>query len=412
MTPQRPLYFPDEADVPATMPFTPGFGSTPPCLVGRDDLIRTVCTLLAGDPAGEGGTNVLLAPRGLGKTVVLNEIEDAARAERGWLVVSVSGTDGNPIAETHKEVCRAMDDWTDAHGVPARRRLSSVSVGAAGLSAGVAYAEEPEPRRTAYGDDLRRDLSELADAAASTGARVLLTMDEMHAVPLAQARQLGSYIQHIAKRERRALVFLGAALPYITETLLADRKSTFLQRLAIHRAEPLSAAEARRGLREPIETHGGRIDDDALEAATAAVGGHPYMLQLVGDKMWRAAAGAREPISIAHAHVAASESNESLGDHLFAPTWHGLSDNDKRFLSALVALSAAHGTPKVAAICERAGIGSSSASAYRRRLLLSGLASPGGRGRLRLSHPAIAPWLQQAVATGTVSVPAAPPSAD
>ena len=37
--------------------------------------------------------------------------------------------------------------------------------------------------------------------------------------------------------------------------------------------------------REPIEMHGGRIDDDALEAATAAVSGHPYMLQLVGDKM-------------------------------------------------------------------------------------------------------------------------------
>lgn len=410
MDPPLPRYFPDEADFAASMPFTPGFGSTPPCLVGRDDLIRTVCALLAGDPAGEGGTSVLLAPQGLGKTVVLNEIEDAARAERGWLVVSVSGTDGDPIAETHKEVCRAMDDWTQAHGEPARRRLTSVNVGAAGLSAGVSYAQEHEPRRTTYGDDLRRDLSELADAAATTGSRVLLTMDEMHAIPLTKARQLGSYIQHIAKRERRALVFLGAALPYITETLLADRKSTFLQRLAIHRADPLPAAESRRGLREPIESHGGRIDDDALEVATVAVGGHPYMLQLVGDKMWRAAAGAANPISVAHAHDAAAEAKESLGDHLFAPTWHSLSDNDKRFLAALVALSSMHATPRVAAVCEQAGIGRSSASAYRRRLLLSGLASPGGRGRLRPAHPAIAPWLQQAIATGSLSVPAAPQS--
>ena len=195
------------------MPFTPGFGSTPPCLVGRDELIRTVCALLAGDPTSEGGTNVLLAPRGLGKTVVLNEIEDAARAERGWLVVAVSGTDGDPIAETHKEVCRVMDAWTQAHGEPARRQLSSVRVGAAGISADFSLDHKPEPRRTAYGDDLRRDLSELTSAAASSGSRVLLTMDEMHAIPLAKARQLGSYVQHIAKRERRALVFLGAALP-------------------------------------------------------------------------------------------------------------------------------------------------------------------------------------------------------
>ena len=74
----RPRYFPSEQDAPVSLPFTPGFGSTPPCLVGRDELIRDVCALLAGDPASEGGANMLLAPRGMGKTVVLNEIEDAA----------------------------------------------------------------------------------------------------------------------------------------------------------------------------------------------------------------------------------------------------------------------------------------------------------------------------------------------
>lgn len=408
MDQQRPRYFPDEAEVRASAPFTPGFGSTPPCLVGRDELIRSVCALLAGDPAGEGGTNVLLAPRGLGKTVVLNEIEDAARAERGWLVVAVSGTDGDPVAETHKEVCRVRDSWAQAHGEPPRRRLSSVSVGVAGVSAGVSSAHDPEPRRTRYGDDLRRDLSRLASAAAEAGTRVLLTMDEMHAMPLAKARRLGSYIQHIAKRERRALVFLGAALPYITETLLADRKSTFLQRLAIHRLGPLSTPETRRGLREPIESHGGRIDDSALALAAPAVGGHPYMLQLVGDKMWRAAADPANPITAAHAQAAVALAEESLGDHLFAPTWHSLSDNDKRFLAALVEMSGTDEAPRVAAICERAGIGSTSASAYRRRLLLSGMAAPAGRGRLTPAHPAISPWLHRATATGSISLPQTP----
>ena len=400
MDSQRPRYFPDEADVASTAPFTPGFGSTPPCLVGRDDIIRAVCASLAGDPAGEGATNVLLAPRGLGKTVVLNEIEDAARAERGWLVVAVSGTDGDPIAETHKEVCRARESWAQTHGEPAGRHVSAMSVGVGGLSAAVSVAQPPEPRRTSYGDDLRRDLSELASAAAETGSRVLLTMDEMHAIPLAKARQLGSYIQHIAKRERRGLVFVGAALPYITETLLADRKSTFLQRLAIHRLSPLSESQARRGLQEPIHTHGGRIEPGALDIAAAAVGGHPYMLQLVGDKMWRAVGGGGNTITARHAQSAAAQAGESLEDHLFAPTWQSLSDTDKRFLAAMATLVGTDSTPRVAAICETAGIGQSSASAYRRRLLLSGMVSPGGRGRLRLAHPAIAPWVQRTAGSG------------
>lgn len=405
---ERPRYFPDEGDVPDSQPFTPGFGSTPPCLVGRDELIRDVCTLLAGDPASEGGANVLLAPRGLGKTVVLNEIEDAAQEERGWLVLSVSGTDGDPIAETHKAVLRVHDSWVQTHGEPAKRQVSGMSVGAAGLSAGVSFDEEADLRRTGYGDDLRRDLGELAGAAAQMGVRVLLTMDEMHAIPLAKARQLGSYIQHIAKRERQALVFVGAALPYITETLLADRKSTFLQRLAVHRVDNLSEPETRRGLREPIEMHGGLIGEDALDIATSAVAGHPYMLQLVGDRMWRAAGGANNPIAINHAKGAVAEARESLEDHLFAPTWESLSDTDKRFLAALAVLAKEDDSPRVAAICEEAGIGKSSASAYRRRLLLSGMASPGSRGRLKLAHPAIGPWLRRSIATGSARVPEAP----
>lgn len=405
---ERPRYFPDEGDVPDSQPFTPGFGSTPPCLVGRDELIREVCALLAGDPASEGGANVLLAPRGLGKTVVLNEIEDAAQKERGWLVLSVSGTDGDPIAETHKAVLRAHDLFAQAHGEPAKRQVSGMSLGAGGLSAGVSLEEEADLKRTRYGDDLRRDLGELAGAAAQIGVRVLLTMDEMHAIPLAKARQLGSYIQHIAKRERQALVFVGAALPYITETLLADRQSTFLQRLAVHRVDNLSEPETRRGLREPIEMHGGHIGEDALDIATSAVAGHPYMLQLVGDRMWRAAGGAGNPIAINHAKGAVAEARESLEDHLFAPTWESLSDTDKRFLAALAVLAEGDDSPRVTSVCEEAGIGKPSASAYRRRLLLSGMVSPGSRGRLKLAHPAIGPWLRGSIATGAVRVPEAP----
>ena len=380
-------------------------GSTPSCLVGRDELIRKVCTLLAGDPASEGGANVLLAPRGMGKTVLLNEIEGAAQEERGWLVLAVAGTDGDPIAETHKAVVQTQRSMAQAHGEPARRQVSGVSLGAGGVSAGVSFEEEPDLRRTSYGDDLRRDLGELAGAAARIGVRVLLTVDEMHAIPLAKARQLGSYVQHIAKRERQALVFLGAALPYITETLLADRKSTFLQRLAVHKVDPLSEQEARRGLREPILTHGGLIGDDALDTASSAVASHPYMLQLVGDKMWRAAGGPGKPITVSHAKQAVAEADESLQDHLFAPTWKSLSDTDKRFLAALAALAESHESPRVAAVCEEAAIGKTSASAYRRRLLLSGMVSPGGRGRLKLAHPTIGPWLRRSIAAGSLRVP-------
>lgn len=181
-----------------------------------------------------------------------------------------------------------------------------------------------------------------------------------------------------------------------------------MQRLAVHRLGPLSEPETRRGLREPIETHGGLIGEEALDIATSAVDGHPYMLQLVGDRMWRAAGGSGGPIAINHAKGAVAEATGALEDHLFAPTWQSLSDTDKRFLAALAVLAEGDGSPRVAEICEEAGIVKSSASAYRRRLLLSGMVSPSGRGRLRLAHPSIGPWLRRSITTGTLRVPEPP----
>ena len=90
MAADTPRYFPDDA-VPQTSPFSPGFGATPPYPVGRAELIRNVYALLVGDPTSEGGANMLLGPRGMGKTVMLNEIEDAAQAEGGW-------NDGDAVA--------------------------------------------------------------------------------------------------------------------------------------------------------------------------------------------------------------------------------------------------------------------------------------------------------------------------
>lgn len=102
-----------------------------------------------------------------------------------------------------------------------------------------------------------------------------------------------------------------------------------------------------------------------------------------------------------------AEARESLEEHLFAPTWQSLSDTDKRFLIALAVLAEGVESPRVASVCQEAGIGECSASAYRKRLLLSGMVRPSGRGWLKFSHPLIGPWLRRSIAIGTLLVPAA-----
>ena len=68
-------------------PFTPAFGVSPPLLVGRDDLIAEFASSLADDRGPSTRARIYTGSRGIGKTVMLNEVERVAR-EHGWLVIS------------------------------------------------------------------------------------------------------------------------------------------------------------------------------------------------------------------------------------------------------------------------------------------------------------------------------------
>ncbi len=62
-------------------PFSPGAGSPPPELVGRDPILEQARVLLGRIKAGRSEKSTLLTGlRGVGKTVLLNEIERMAKA--------------------------------------------------------------------------------------------------------------------------------------------------------------------------------------------------------------------------------------------------------------------------------------------------------------------------------------------
>jgi len=72
---------------PVGNPFRPSFGVNPPLLVGRDaELVMFVDALESGAGA-PGRATLYTGLRGVGKTVMLNEVEALAR-EHGWVVVS------------------------------------------------------------------------------------------------------------------------------------------------------------------------------------------------------------------------------------------------------------------------------------------------------------------------------------
>lgn len=77
----------------ATSPFRPSFGTNPPALVGRDQVIAAIGDALNSGPGHPGRATLYTGARGVGKTVLLNEAEAQAR-ERGWVVASDTASRG------------------------------------------------------------------------------------------------------------------------------------------------------------------------------------------------------------------------------------------------------------------------------------------------------------------------------
>src|ERR1700722_1252332 len=82
---------------PIKNPFSPGAGSPPPELVGRDPILDQARTLLGRVKRKRPEKSMLLTGlRGVGKTVLLNEIEHKARDE-GYRTIFIEAHEGKSL---------------------------------------------------------------------------------------------------------------------------------------------------------------------------------------------------------------------------------------------------------------------------------------------------------------------------
>src|SRR5687767_699207 len=82
---------------PIKNPFSPGAGSPPPELVGRDPILEQAHILLGRTKLNRPEKSMLLTGlRGVGKTVLLNEIERMAKAQ-GYRTILVEAREDRPL---------------------------------------------------------------------------------------------------------------------------------------------------------------------------------------------------------------------------------------------------------------------------------------------------------------------------
>ncbi|MCK0112884.1 ATP-binding protein [Ornithinimicrobium sp. F0845] len=364
-------------------PFRPGFGVSPRVLAGRDELLEEFDTALDEGPGSPLRSVLVSGARGMGKTVILNELEEAART-RGWLVIRLPET-GDLLEELASTLLpRLLAEHDSERSV--RRRVTGAGV--AGVGSVTTTAQERYPVRESASTLLER----LLDVLAGHGTGVLFTLDELQAVDRDAVAAFASLYQHLV-RDERDVALAAAGLPVGVDQLLQHSGTTFLRRAERVQLTALNASDVTEAARLTIEDAGGSISREGLDVLVEVVHGYPYLLQLAGYRAWREAADS--PITEAHVRRTTPLLSERMGRLVHEPALREVPQAQRSYLAAMAQDDGASSTGAVAA---RLGLTAQHANVFRTRLIQRELIAPAGHGLVDFALPYLREHLRRQAA--------------
>lgn len=356
-------------------PFTPTFGSTPPALVGRQQEVNDFAYALDNGPGSKGRATFVTGQRGVGKSVMLNVYHDIA-ASRGWVSIHASASKGFARQLTEARLPEVLEQLDTASLSKSKTVGANVSV----LGFGGGFTNRTESTNTLV-PDFRHQLMKTLDVLSKTGAGLLITLDEVHRSQLEEMQEITDAISYAFAQEA-PVAFVAAGLPETINGLVNADVSTYLRRAERVTLENLLPEDTRVALSVPIEEAGGRISASALDLAVEGTGNYPYLVQLVGDEAWRAAADG--DIRDSHVHVALDTAERSMFRQIHAPMIDSLPPREREYLDAM---TADEGRSSTGDIGRRMAIDAKHAGVYRDRLLNRGVIEVAGHGYVTFAVP-------------------------
>ncbi|GAB3267032.1 ATP-binding protein [Alteromonas gracilis] len=374
----------------AINPFTPSFGVTPPLLAGREDQLAAFAEGLEEGVGSPTRAVLFTGARGSGKTVMLNAVEDVARAH-GWVVLSETTRPGVAAELASGSIMDLLRDL-DPNSSTWRTTGAQASLPGAGVGADGEHVDRYPQSQIGFRAALSRAADLLDERAAGTG--VLLSLDEVHKSARDDLRIITQAVQH-AFREGRQVAFVAAGLPSSISDVLTDDVMSFLRRAEHFDVGIVDASAVAEALRRPIENGGRRITDEALDLATSATAGYPFLIQSIGHASWAADPGSTV-ITIDHAQQGIDTARRRMGRLVHAPALRDLSEVDRSFLAAM---AVDDGPSSMGAIAKRLGVKSNYAGQYRHRLIEAEMIYPAGHGRVDFTLPYLRDYLREHVAS-------------
>lgn len=373
-------------------PYSPGAGSPPPELVGRNPILKQAEVLLGRIRIGRPEKSLLMTGlRGVGKTVLLNEIQRHAE-KMDYQTIFIEAHENKPLGALIAPYLRTLLyslDRLAGIGNKAKRALSVLRsfVSAVKITYGemsVGLDIEPE-LGSADSGDLEIDLPQLfvaiGEAAFDQKKAVAILIDEIQYL---SKKELGALIMAMHKLQQKQLpmVLIGAGLPVLLG--LAGESKSYAERLFnFPTIGALSKADAFKALRDPALAASVDFDDKALLKIYDKTQGYPYFLQEWGYKAWNKALST--PITLDVIDNVATEVIEQLDNNFFKVRFDRLTPNERNFLRMMAELG--KGPYKVADIAQQFHSKVSTLSPVRANLMKKGMIYSPSYGYIAFTVP-------------------------
>lgn len=382
---------------PLDNPYTPGAGAPPPELAGRETILKQAKDTIERTKSGRAAKSLMvLGLRGVGKTVLLNRIDQLAE------------TAGCETAIFEADSARSLPELLTPQlyrlllKLDRRKRVGDQVQKAYRLLRGFASAF-----KVRYGDfevglfgetttgDLIIDLTDLfvaiGKAAKSRKTVAVILIDEVQYIT---KRDLSALIMALHKISQRQLPFLlfGAGLPQLAK--LAGEAKSYAERLFDYPdVGRLYDKDARKALVEPARRQSIAYEDDALRIILRETDGYPYFLQVWGSHAWEVAPAS--PIKVEHAKKATRRAIAALDKGFFKVRLDRLTDRQQEYARAMAELGPA--PAKSTAVANVLGITVKQAAPIRDELIKKNIAYSPKRGLVAFTVPKFDEFIKRAI---------------
>jgi hypothetical protein len=385
-------------------PYAPGAGTPPPELAGRSDIIDAGITALRRVAIGRPTQSLILVGlRGVGKTVLLNRLNEEAEAA-GFKAALIEAHEGKKlpelIAPTLRSILYSMSIVESAKEL-ARRGLRGLKGFMSGLHIDIkdidfGLSMDAESGLADSGD-IEADLPDLivaiGEAAKAARKPVALLLDELQYLAPGEFSAL-IMAMHKVSQKQLPIIMIGAGLPQILG--LAGNSKSYAERLfRFPDIGALTKEEATQAIQRPAIMEGAAFTAEAIDAILHVTERYPYFLQQWAYEAWNVSPTptiTAEVVSQASA-LAVAELDQSF----FKMRFDRCNPSEKRYMRALAEFG--RGTHRSGDIADSLGVKVQSVAPTRGALIKKGMIYSPSHGETAFAVPLFDQYMRRAMPT-------------